>query len=53
MTKEELKDGRGEPTKIELEKLKTKTKELWIYGNKNSGDVFIFENDLLVKYIDR
>ena len=53
MTKEELKDGRGEPTKIELERLKTKTKELWIYGNKNSGDVFIFENDLLVKFIDR
>lgn len=53
MSKEELKDSTGEPTKIEIEVLKTKTKEVWIYGNKSSGDVFVFENEILTKFTDR
>lgn len=54
MTKQQLLDSKGkQPDKIEKEELKTKTKETWIYGNKSSGDVFIFENELLTKYKDR
>lgn len=54
MTKEELLDSKEyEPDKIETEVLKTKTKETWIYGNKSSGDVFVFENDILTKIKDR
>ncbi len=53
MTKEELIDSTGEPTKIEQEVMKTKTKETWIYGNKSSGDVFVFENELLARFKDR
>ena len=54
MTKDELLDARNsEPTKKELEKLKTKEKEIWIYGNKSSGDIFTFENNILIKFTDR
>lgn len=54
MTKEELIDSKNsQPDKIEIEKLKTKTKEIWIYGNKSSGDIFIFENELLARFKDR
>lgn len=54
MTKEELIDSKNsKPDKIEIETLKTKTKEIWIYGNKSSGDVFIFENELLARFKDR
>lgn len=54
MTKEELIDSKNsEPDKIEIEKLKTKTKELYIYGNKSSGDVFVFENEILARFKDR
>jgi hypothetical protein len=53
MTKEELTDSKGQPTKVEEDVMKTKTKETWIYGNKSSGDVFVFENELLVRFKDR
>lgn len=53
MTKEQLIDAKGKPTKIEVEILKTKTKEIYIYGNKSSGDVFVFENEIMTKIIDR
>jgi len=53
MTPEHLVDSRGEPTKIETEVLKTKTKLIYIYGNKSSGDIFTFVNDELEKYVDR
>lgn len=45
MTKEQLLDCKGKPTKIETAALKTKTKETFIYGNKSSGDYFVLEND--------
>jgi hypothetical protein len=53
MTTDMLKDMRGEPSKIEIEKTKTSEKFIFIYGNKSSGDLFYFENDLLVKFKDR
>lgn len=53
MTNEELLESIGGPTKKEEEVLKTKTKETWIYGNKSSGDVFVFENGVLVRFKDR
>lgn len=53
MTKDQLNDAQGRPDKIETAVLKTKTKETWIYGNKNSGDIFVFENELLVSFKDR
>jgi hypothetical protein len=53
MTQEHLIESKGQPTKIETEKLKTKTKEIWIYGNKSSGDYFVFENGVATKVVDR
>jgi hypothetical protein len=53
MSKEQLLDSQGEPTKIETEILKTKTKETLIYGNKSSGDYFVVENGLVSKIVDR
>ena len=53
MTREELLDSAGQPTKKETEVMKTKTKETWIYGNKTSGDVFVFEKDVIVRFKDR
>lgn len=54
MTKDQLVDSKGySPDKTEIEQLKTKTKETWVYGNKNSGDIFVFENEVLTKFKDR
>ena len=53
MTEEQLIDCKGKPTKIEQEVLKTKTKVTYIYGNKNSGDVFTFVNGELERFKDR
>jgi hypothetical protein len=53
MTEEQLLDCKGEPTKIETQVLQTKTKQTYIYGNKNSGDYFVLENGKVVKFIDR
>lgn len=53
MTEEMVKESFGEPTKIEVEALKSKTKHTYIYGNKNSGDVLVFENEKLVRFKDR
>jgi hypothetical protein len=53
MTKNELLMVKGNPTKIDIEHLKTKTKETYIYGNKNSGDYFVLENDSVTKIVDR
>lgn len=53
MTQEQLLDCKGNPDKIEIEALKTKTKEIYIYGNKSSGDYFVFENKTVTKFVDR
>ncbi len=53
MTEEQLLDCKGKPTKIEREVLKTKTKIIYIYGNKSSGDVFTFVNGELERFQDR
>lgn len=53
MTEEQLIDCKGKPTKIETEVLKTKTKVVYIYGNKSSGDVFTFVNGELERFKDR
>lgn len=50
MTEEQLIDSKGQPTKIETENLKTKTKRIFIYGNKNSGDVFNFVDGKLERF---
>lgn len=52
MTEEQLIDCKGEPTKIELDQLKTKTKRVFIYGNKISGDVFNFVDGVLERFKD-
>lgn len=53
MTPEQLIESKGTPDKIEKQILKTKTKELYIYGNKSSGDVFVIEEGEVVKITDR
>lgn len=53
MTEEQLVDAKGNPSKIEKEVLKTKTKLTYIYGNKSSGDYFILEDSVVVKFVDR
>jgi len=53
MTEEQLLDCRGKPHKIETQVLQTKTKQTYIYGNKNSGDYFVIENGVVVKFVDR
>ena len=53
MTEEMVKESFGEPNKIEEEVLKTKTKKTYIYGNRSSGDILVFENGKLVKFKDR
>lgn len=53
MTEEQLIECKGKPDKIEKEVLKTKEKLTYIYGNKSSGDYFVIENGLVVKFTDR
>jgi hypothetical protein len=53
MTEEQLIDAKGNPSKIEEEILKTKTKKTYIYGAKSSGDYFVFEDGKAVKIVDR
>jgi hypothetical protein len=53
MTQQQLIDSKGNPDKIEKEVLKTKTKKIFIYGNKSSGDYFVFENNIVTKFVDR
>lgn len=53
MTEEQLIDCKGRPTNIEREEMKTKTKVIYIYGNKSSGDIFVFVNGELERFKDR
>lgn len=53
MTEEQLIDAKGQPDKIDLEQLKTKTKKIYIYGNKSSGDIFNFVDGVLERFKDR
>lgn len=53
MLEEHLIAMRGEPTKVEREVLKTKTKDIYIYGNKSSGDIFVFVDGKLESFKDR
>lgn len=53
MSKEQLIECKGKPNKIETEVLKTKTKEIYIYGNKSSGDIFNFVDGKLERFKDR
>lgn len=53
MTENMVLESMGEPTKIEDEVLKTKTKRTFIYGTKNGGDVLVFEQGKLVRFKDR
>lgn len=53
MTAEQLVDSKGEPSSKEVEQLKTKVKETYVYGNKSRGDYFVIENGIVVKIVDR
>jgi hypothetical protein len=54
MTKDEVLDSKNsEPDIKETEVLKTKTKDIWVWGNKSSGDVFVFVDDKLERFKDR
>ncbi|GAB4450879.1 MAG: hypothetical protein OHK0036_10340 [Bacteroidia bacterium] len=53
MSVEQLIDAKGQPNKIENHALKTKTKTIYIYGNKSSGDVFVIEDGVVTKITDR
>jgi len=53
MTEEMVIESVGRPTRIEEEVMKTKTKNTYIYGNKSSGDVLVFEEGKLVRFKDR
>jgi len=53
MTEDQLLFCRGKATKTEQEVLKTKTKIIHIYGNKNSGDIFTFVNGELERFVVR
>lgn len=53
MTEDMLIATKGKPTKIEKEELKTKTKIIYIYGTKSSGDVFTFVNGECERFKDR
>jgi hypothetical protein len=54
MTKQHVKDMQGsEPTKEEYMVENQKEQDVFIYGNKQSGSVFKFENDLLVAFTSR
>jgi hypothetical protein len=53
MTEEQIIDAKGKPTKVDTEVLKTKTKKTLVYGNKSSGDYFVLENGIVVKFMDR
>jgi hypothetical protein len=53
MTEEMLLESFGQPDKIEDEVMKTKIKRTYVYGNKNSGDILVFENNKLVRFKDR
>ena len=44
---------KGNPTKIETHNTKKFTKEIYIYGNKTSGDVFTFKDNKLIEFKDR
>lgn len=53
MTEGHLKEMRGDPTNVEKEVSKDGVITKFIYGNKNSGDVFVFDNGVLTSYKDR
>ncbi len=49
MTKEQVLEAKQmKPDKIEIEE--QKSKETWIYGHKSSSEIFVFENEILVKF---
>ncbi|NDK57375.1 DUF4236 domain-containing protein [Pontibacter fetidus] len=54
MTRQQVLEAKNRaPDKIEVEVMKTKTKETLVYGNKSSGDVFVLENGLVTRFKDR
>lgn len=53
MTEEQVIDAKGQPTKIENEVLKTKTKKTLIYGTKSGGDVFVLVEGKVERFNDR
>ena len=52
-TKDDILSIRGYCRDTKVEQLKTKTKTTLYYGFDKSNDYYVFDNELLVKYVDR
>lgn len=54
MTKEQLYDCKGAPTKSEISAAASGTKETLIYGtSKQAGDWFVLQDDIVIKFVDK
>jgi hypothetical protein len=54
MSEENLTDMKGYPTNVETKVDKSGiTTKVYVYGNKQTGDILTFENGVLVTYTDR
>jgi hypothetical protein len=53
MTEENLIDMKGQPTKLESKIKKDVSIKVYVYGNKQTGDILTFENGKLTEFTDR
>lgn len=53
MTEENLIDMKGQPTNLETKIKKDVDVKVYVYGNKQTGDILTFENGKLTEFTDR
>jgi len=53
MTEENLIDMKGQPTNLETKIKKDVDIKVYVYGNKQTGDILTFENGKLTEFTDR
>jgi hypothetical protein len=53
MTEENLIDMKGQPTNLETKIKKDVNIKVYVYGNKQTGDILTFENGILTEFTDR
>lgn len=53
MTEENLIDMKGQPTNLETKIKKDVDIKVYVYGNKQTGDILTFENGILTEFTDR
>ena len=53
MTEENLIDMKGQPTNLETKIKKDVDIKVYVYGNKQTGDILTFENGTLTEFTDR